>query len=421
MLTKSIKIELRECVDFPNGNTKKEKHKMLLKELDLLQYQCCQAANRAITDYYLWEKEKIEYKKQNNKLLNDKEKYGQSFQNVVYHRLSQQVPVLNSSNKSQLNQLIIKRWNSEKKKVLKHLSSLPSFKKEFPIPIYNNNYKIEEYDDNKYKIKISLFSRGYPYQQLTFITSKLDNYIIPILNRIINGSYKKGSGQMSLKKNKIFFTLSYSFKSEEKELDENKILGIDLGIKNVIAMQIYNKTNNNYEKASLNECLIEGGELVAYKKKIENRRKQLKKQTKWCGSGRIGHGRKHRMEKALEIGEKIKNFKCTYNHKISRYVVDFAVKHQCKYIKMENLDKHGFKSEILNNWTYYDLQQKIISKAKENGIEVILIPPAYTSQRCSKCGNVDKESRKTRDDFQCVECGHKENADINAAKNICVL
>lgn len=46
------------------------------------------------------------------------------------------------------------------------------------------------------------------------------------------------------------------------------------------------------------------------------------------------------------------------------------------------------------------------------------INPAYTSQRCSACGHVDKKSRKNQADFVCTACGFACNADVNAARNI---
>jgi putative transposase len=47
------------------------------------------------------------------------------------------------------------------------------------------------------------------------------------------------------------------------------------------------------------------------------------------------------------------------------------------------------------------------------------VPPAYTSQRCSHCGHVAPENRKSQAVFQCVACGAGPcNADVNAARNI---
>jgi putative transposase len=46
------------------------------------------------------------------------------------------------------------------------------------------------------------------------------------------------------------------------------------------------------------------------------------------------------------------------------------------------------------------------------------VPPAYTSQRCSACGHVAKESRESQARFLCVACNFTLNADVNAARNI---
>jgi transposase len=46
------------------------------------------------------------------------------------------------------------------------------------------------------------------------------------------------------------------------------------------------------------------------------------------------------------------------------------------------------------------------------------ISPVFTSQRCSACGHVAAESRKSQALFACVACGFACNADVNAARNI---
>jgi len=46
------------------------------------------------------------------------------------------------------------------------------------------------------------------------------------------------------------------------------------------------------------------------------------------------------------------------------------------------------------------------------------IDPAFTSQRCSACGRVDADSRKSQARFCCTVCGYAGNADVNAARNI---
>jgi putative transposase len=46
------------------------------------------------------------------------------------------------------------------------------------------------------------------------------------------------------------------------------------------------------------------------------------------------------------------------------------------------------------------------------------IKPAFTSQRCSACGQVDGKSRESQAVFRCTACGFACNADVNAARNI---
>jgi putative transposase len=46
------------------------------------------------------------------------------------------------------------------------------------------------------------------------------------------------------------------------------------------------------------------------------------------------------------------------------------------------------------------------------------VSPAFTSQRCSACGQVDGDSRESQARFVCTACGFACHADVNAARNI---
>ena len=79
--------------------------------------------------------------------------------------------------------------------------------------------------------------------------------------------------------------------------------------------------------------------------------------------------------------------------------------------------KSGLNKSILDQG-WYEFRRQLEYKQAWRGGYVIAIPPQYTSQRCSCCGHVSRDNRTTQAKFECVECGHSENADINAARNI---
>ena len=49
---------------------------------------------------------------------------------------------------------------------------------------------------------------------------------------------------------------------------------------------------------------------------------------------------------------------------------------------------------------------------------LLKVNPQYTSIKCVMCGRIDKGNRVLQSEFCCIECGHEENADIHAAKNV---
>jgi transposase len=76
--------------------------------------------------------------------------------------------------------------------------------------------------------------------------------------------------------------------------------------------------------------------------------------------------------------------------------------------------KAGLNREILaSGWGI--LVKRLVDKASGR---VEKINPAYTSQRCSACGHVAGENRKSQAIFACTACQHRCHADVNAAQNI---
>jgi putative transposase len=79
--------------------------------------------------------------------------------------------------------------------------------------------------------------------------------------------------------------------------------------------------------------------------------------------------------------------------------------------------KAGLNRSILDA-AWGEFARQLSYKLEWRGGHVILVNPAYTSRTCRICGHESAENRKTQAVFSCVACGHTENADLHAAKNI---
>ena len=185
-------------------------------------------------------------------------------------------------------------------------------------------------------------------------------------------------------------------------------IGVDLGIKNIAV------TSENQ--------FFSGENIEKNRKKFTNRRKSLQ-----------AKGTKSAKRKLVKIGKKQSNFVKNTNHCTSKLLVATA-KTLGKGLALEDLSRPNLSKsknpavkfnkplkESLGNWAFWQLRQFIEYKAKIAGVPVILVNPAYTSQRCSVCKHTCESNRVSQSEFVCQKCGLKLNADLNAAINIAAL
>jgi putative transposase len=109
---------------------------------------------------------------------------------------------------------------------------------------------------------------------------------------------------------------------------------------------------------------------------------------------------------------------------MSTFIIRQAQKERIKTISIgelskgiTNIDIGKRNNEKLHKIPFGKLCSMIGYKAKEVGIDVMLVDESYTSQTCCVCGKVDKSNRKYRGLYVC-SCGNVINADVNGAVNI---
>ncbi|MFK4040866.1 RNA-guided endonuclease InsQ/TnpB family protein, partial [Nonomuraea wenchangensis] len=117
-------------------------------------------------------------------------------------------------------------------------------------------------------------------------------------------------------------------------------------------------------------------------------------------------------------------FAANVNHVIAKSIVTEAER-TGRGIVLEDLQ--GIRERVrlrkpqrvtLHAWSFHQLGAFIAYKAVRAGVAVMVVDAAYTSQRCSHCGHVDKRNRPDQAAFSCTSCGFAEHADVNAARNI---
>jgi len=75
--------------------------------------------------------------------------------------------------------------------------------------------------------------------------------------------------------------------------------------------------------------------------------------------------------------------------------------------------RNGQLSKSINDASWYQFRVWLEYFAKKYGKITIPVPAAYSSQECTKCGNIVKKTLSTRT-HQCT-CGHIEHRDIESA------
>lgn len=121
------------------------------------------------------------------------------------------------------------------------------------------------------------------------------------------------------------------------------------------------------------------------------------------------------------VGSRESRWAEDYLHRISKALVHEAITHDCSTIVFEDLTDIRDRmpgAKAFHAWAFRRLYEYVEYKAAEFGIGTEQVDPAYTSQRCSKCGHTARNNRTTQERFCCQQCWYEVHADYNAAKNI---
>lgn len=170
-----------------------------------------------------------------------------------------------------------------------------------------------------------------------------------------------------------------------------------------------------------------------YQRKLKYQQKQLSRRKK-------GSNRRHKARYKLSRHySKLANLRKDFNHQTSHSIVtepnnkiivleDLKTKNMTKrpkpkkaanghYEKNQARAKAGLNRSILDKG-WHQLEAFIDYKCQKEGKAFFKVNAHYTSQACADCDHTHPDNRKSQAVFACVNCGHTDNADRNAAKVI---
>jgi putative transposase len=186
---------------------------------------------------------------------------------------------------------------------------------------------------------------------------------------------------IQLKKEKDNYFVNFIYEKNINKKENGKDLAIDIGYKKLI---------------TTSEKNFIGKELELIYNKISNKKQ----------------GSKNFKDLLIQRNNLINYFCNSLDYKdLKNLIIEdlFLVKHKSKI--------HHKVMNKLQRWSYRKVLTKLERLSEIEGFNLIKVDPAYTSQTCSNCGFVDKDSRKF-EKFLCTKCGFEEDADYNAALNI---
>ena len=294
--------------------------------------------------------------------------------------------------KSQMAQSVLKTVIARYRTILENQNKWirPTFKKPQYDLVWNRDYSLTQngFSVNTLngRVKLPYFAEG---------MSKYFDHTI----------YRFGTAKLTNKHGKYYLHIPVTYDVEESNIsDICNVVGIDRGINFVVA------TYDSHHKSGF----VSGKTIKQKRAAYSKLRKELQMRQTPSSRRRI-----------KAIGQRENRWMQDINHQVSKALVENNPKHTL--FVLEDLSGVRNATERVRtkdryvsvSWSFYDLEQKLIYKAKQNQSTVIKVNPRYTSQCCPVCVHTEKSNRNKKIHlFTCKNCGYKSNDDRIGAMNL---
>ena len=340
------------------------------------------------------------------------------FNHRLYRGLRKQFPTLNSAMIQSTYRTVIARYKTVETQLHQHPSYVPTGKfnlqgKEIWKPIQRDLewlwkpicFKRPQADYVR-KMNYS-FVRQASKISLNVLGKRIKVDFNPYyLDVLLSKQVKLGTAKLVQACGKWYFHISLTreIPDELQDSEIKRVVGLDRGLRFLVtAFDSQHQTK-----------FFSGQKVLAKRRHYKRLRAQLQKRQTASARQRL-----------KKLGNKENRWMSDINHQLSKALIDYygsetlfvledltGVEKTVKSRKKENRYEQ-------NSWAFYELEQYLKYKALANHCNVINVPAQYTSQRCPRCGRINKSNRKhDLHLYVCDRCGYSSNDDRIGAMNI---
>ena len=225
------------------------------------------------------------------------------------------------------------------------------------------------------------------------------------------------SGTVSKKADRYYVSILVEETYIKISNPNNEGLGIDLGIKEFAICSNGNKFKNINKTSTVKK--IEK-KLKREQRKLSRKYESLKIRNKNIKEGRATRQNiQKQVVKVQRLHQRLANIRTDYINK----TVFSIVKQKPSYITIEdlavsNMMKNKHLSKAIASQKFFEFKTKLMSKCKQNNIELRIVDRFYSSSKtCSQCGKVKKDLKLSDRIYKC-NCGLTIDRDLNASINL---
>lgn len=279
------------------------------------------------------------------------------------------------------------KQNRYKKFLEKHYHELNLKKFKKPeikdIGIILDERFIEEQNGNTFDLFLKIFSPYFYENKRRAITTN-----IPIKLTKLDLKYKDWNKRKSMLLKKINgnYYINFIYETNTPEIKhEGVTIGIDFGIKKLLTTSREEFLGTEIESI----C----NEITNCKRGSKHYQSLLQKRNQYID----------RVVKTLNVSN------------VNKIIIE-----DLRTLKQNGKKKGKSTRKFRNKFQYCSVVRTINDIEKicmERGIELVKVSPNYTSQTCSRCKSIDKNSRQG-EFYRCTTCGYEIDADLNGAMNI---